>query len=80
MNTIAEEARIYVAKARARKAEQFAFLFWGSGIPSSDVERLDEVGWRRLATAAGINAPSAVTKKLAIARLREYEEGKVRAA
>lgn len=71
---LGDESRAYVAHARKRKAEQMAFLAWGTGITSGDMEGwADDNHWLMLAEAAQVNPPSPETRRMTITRLEEFE-------
>lgn len=70
---LGDESRAYVAHARQRKAEQLAFLAWGTGITSGDMEKATDKEWMMLAHAANVNVPSPVTKRMTVARMEEFE-------
>lgn len=70
---LGDESRSYVAHARQRKAEQLAFLAWGTGITSGDMEKATDSQWMMLATAANVNVPSPVTKRMTVARIEQLE-------
>jgi hypothetical protein len=71
--SLAEQTRGFVARARARKAEQLAFMAWAAEIPSEQVAEFTETQWQMLAAACRINMPSKETCGLAWNRLVRLE-------
>lgn len=72
--SIGDDCRVYVAQARARKAEQMAFLLWAGGFTSEQVSEFTEGQWEMIAAAARVNMPSKETRGLVWNRLGQYEE------
>lgn len=72
---LGDQSKLYIQRARQRKAEQLAFLCWASEIPSSALTTMTDAQWDMLAAAAKLaKAPSPETRGMVWNRLLTYEE------
>lgn len=79
--TLTEHSKVYIARARQRKAIQMAFLAWADGISSSDMKCADADQWTLLHTTIGRqDVPSPETRQMTIAAMERLEAQGARAA